>query len=181
MARRAAGGAVDAEALQVVRTVSRALFARYAVNTLAPNRIRYDVTCLCRSKVRSSCFPVFISVEIRVFRTGAFFFLLPPFPRSVAIDCPCASATRVLRPRQALQRFSGLWGCLIGAIGPGGNRAVFCSFLLRGPEGPEPALGSLGAASCFVVSRESHFNADIALASRPSCHPRTACGEHADG
>ena len=47
----------------------------------------------------------------------------------------------------------------------------FLLFLLRGPEGPEPALGSLGAASCFVVSREIHFNADIALASRPSCPP----------
>ncbi len=28
-----------------------------------------------------------------------------------------------------------------------------------------------GAASCFVVSRGIHFNADIALASRPSCPP----------
>ncbi len=45
------------------------------------------------------------------------------------------------------------------------------STLLRGPEGPEPALGSLGAASCFVVSREIHFHADIAPASRPSCPP----------
>ena len=47
--------------------------------------------------------------------------------------------------------------------------------ILSGPEGPEPALGSLGA-TCSVVIREIHSHADAAFASRPS-YPRTAaCG-----
>jgi hypothetical protein len=51
--------------------------------------------------------------------------------------------------------------------------------LFSGPEGPEPALGSLGA-TCSVVMREIHYHADVALASRPSCL-RTGCGAPADG
>ncbi len=49
--------------------------------------------------------------------------------------------------------------------------------LLSGPEGPEPALGSLGV-TCSVVMREIHYNADVALASRPSVH-RVAPGRRA--
>ncbi len=40
---------------------------------------------------------------------------------------------------------------------------VVFGIYLEGPEGPEPALGSLGAR-CFVVIREIHYHADAASA-----------------
>ena len=81
-------------------------------------------------------------------------------PPSAAISIPGESAWRSGRvlgvgTAQAAKEKSQFWGYNLGII-----------TYLSGPEGPEPALGSLGA-TCSVVMKEIHYHADVALASRP--------------